>query len=268
MRRAMTFSILVVCLNPGEKLQGTLESILEQTEQDLEIIVKDGCSTDGSLALIPQDQRIRVISEKDTGIYDAMNQAVSYAKGELLYFLNCGDALYDREVLARVKECAATQQKKERPLILYGNIRECLTNTVVQSNPVMDDFACYRNVPCHQACFYDRELFAQRGFDLSYRVRADYEQFLWSFYEAEALTVYLPITVALYEGGGFSETKENRKLSAREHQEIVRKYMPEEKVRRYRWTMRLTLAGLRTALSHSPVTAPAYNWIKQKLYKG
>ena len=97
-------------------------------------------------------------------------------------------------------------------------------NSPVHSAPVMNDFTCYRNVPCHQVCFYDAQLFAQRGYDTDYRVRADYEHFLYCIYDKNARAVYMPVTVAFYEGGGFSETKENRKRSALEHKVITRYY--------------------------------------------
>lgn len=272
MEKNMKFSIIVVCLNAGEKLHSTLKSILEQTETDYEVVIKDGGSTDGSTERIVQNEKIRLITQKDKGIYDAMNQAVRYAGGEYLFFLNCGDCFYDERVLETVKEFLLKKEtsgetEKRRPYIFYGNIKEQLTGALVQSNPEMDDFGCYRNVPCHQACFYSRELLTERGFDLSYKVRADYEHFLWSYYRAKALTVYMPVLVTVYEGGGFSETAQNRKLSAAEHREIVGNYMPPAKVRRYKWIMLLTLSGLRTFLARSKVTAGAYNRIKKCLYK-
>lgn len=88
----------------------------------------------------------------------------------------------------------------------------------MHSAPRMNDFACYRNVPCHQVCFYDAGLFAERGYDTDFRVRADYEHFLYCIYDRKAEAVYMPVTVAFYEGGGFSETRENRKRSALEPQ--------------------------------------------------
>lgn len=281
----MKFSIIVVCLNEGEKLHKTIESILEQTEEDYEIIVKDGGSTDGSVEeLIGADElgngssqagaengRIKIYREKDSGIYDAMNQAVQYASGEYLFFLNCGDYLYQKDVLSQVKrfmEAEEDKRDRKRPRIYYGNIQERMTGALVQSNPKMDDFGCYRNVPCHQACFYDRRLLVSRGFDTSYLVRADYEHFLWCFYKARAHTVYLPVTVASYEGGGFSETKENVRRSAREHRQIVGKYMPPGKVHKYRLLMLITFAPVRTYLSHSPVTAGMYQRCKGILYEG
>lgn len=266
----MVFSILVVCLNAGDKLTRTVESILGQTHRDLEIIIKDGGSSDGSLQGLPEDARIRVVVQRDAGIYDAMNQAVRYAQGEYLFFLNCGDRFYTESVLEEVWEQirqADGAVQEGAPAIYYGNIREERTGALVQSNPSMDDFGCYRNVPCHQACFYHRELLILRGFDLSYRVRADYEHFLWAYYRAKARTVYLPVTVAWYEGGGFSETRENERLSQKEHRKITEEYLPRHKVRKYRLIMLLTLSGVRTRLARSPKTAQLYNRIKGLFYQ-
>lgn len=293
----MTFSIIVVCLNAGEKLRETIDSILDQTWQDYEIIIKDGGSTDevtrklldgyrektsksGGDGVEPA-ARLRLYSSKDTGIYDAMNQAVRYVCGDYVLFLNCGDSFYDERVLEQTAEkirehnggtgcCAADNGNvliSETPhSIFYGNIYERQTGTQVQSNPVIDDFACYRNVPCHQACFYEAVLLRKKAFDTAYAVRADYEHFLWCYYRAHVRTVYMPITVALYEGGGFSETKENERRSRCEHREIANRYMPAAKVRRYRLIMALTLAPLRTWIARNPVTAGLYQRLKKALY--
>lgn len=147
----MTFSIIVVCRNAGEKLQKTIESIRSQTEDDYEIIVQDGFSTDGSverLAVADAGETLRIFREKDTGIYDAMNRAVVHARGRYFFFLNCGDYFEDETVLAQVKKEIA-QSEIRRAGIFYGNIRERATKELVMSNPRIDDFACYRNVPCH-----------------------------------------------------------------------------------------------------------------------
>ncbi|MCD7835418.1 MAG: glycosyltransferase, partial [Lachnospiraceae bacterium] len=98
------FSVIVVCLNPGDKLNQTLDSILSQTYGNIEIIVKDGGSNDGSIENMRKDTRIRFYNEKDKGIYDAMNQAVLHAAGELIIFLNCGDVFYDGKVLEKAAE--------------------------------------------------------------------------------------------------------------------------------------------------------------------
>lgn len=265
------FSILVVCLNPGDKLKNTLQSILKQTFTDYEVIVKDGGSKDGSLDCIGElaDCRIKQVCKKDTGIYDAMNQAVLEASGQYAYYLNCGDFFYDENVLAKMEKLICQNPAKHG--IYYGNIFERLTGQEIYSNPKLDAFGCYRNVPCHQACFYDRELLALHPFDTKYLVRADYEQFLWCFFtktlEEPVKFLYQDILIADYEGGGFSETKENRKLSAKEHREIVYQYMSRGQVLKYRAVMWITLAPLRTKIAQNKWTAGIYNKMKEMIYK-
>ena len=278
----MTFSIIVVCLNAGDKLRNTVQSILEQTTDDYEIIIKDGCSKDQATVAYLESLRadaagdalpgsavsghIRVYRMKDSGIYDAMNQAVGYVRGRYVLFLNCGDSFYDRDVLAKVREAIVRRGDPAARSIFYGDIHEKRTDAQVQSNPVIDDFACYRNLPCHQACFYDAGLLRERAFDLSYAVRADYEHFLWCFYRAGAAAVYVPVTVALYEGGGYSGTKENRRVSKREHRQIIARYLSGAQIRKYRLLMLLTLAPVRTWIAENPATAGLYQKIKRRLY--
>lgn len=261
------FSIVVVCLNEGERLKAVIENIRRQTYADYEIIVKDGLSKDGSIEALPADERIKVYRRKDTGIYDAMNQAVEAVKGDYVYFLNCGDAFYGEDVLGRVAKQIEEYLRRRENAVFYGDILERVTGERVSSNPHMDAFGCYRNVPCHQACFYSAELMRHKGFDLKYHVRADYEHFLWCFFEGEADTVYMPFLIADYEGGGFSETKENRKRSEAEHKEIVKKYMSSGQVLKYRALMILSLAPLRTCISRNKVTAHIYNKLKALVYK-
>lgn len=266
-------SILVVCLNAGVKLKDTLESVRKQEYRNYELIVKDGLSTDGSIEYVRETAKdfpaLRIIEKQDKGIYDAMNQAVSEALGKYIYFLNCGDILYDEHVLENVHRLIEANPSEAG--IYYGNIYERLTGQVVASNPKIDAFGCYRNVPCHQACFYDRKLLISHPFETKYRVRADYEQFVWCFFTKDIAGgvsfVYGDILIADYEGGGFSETKQNRKISAMEHQEIVRKYMSPGEVQKYRLLMWVTLAPLRTWIARNPVTSGFYNGLK-KIYYG
>ncbi len=277
----MTFSIIVVSYNAGEKLKKTIDSIRRQTEKDYEIIVQDGLSTDGSVGKISTGEDLKLFIGEDAGIYDAMNRAVSHASGRYIFFLNCGDYFENEKVLARVKReikkreendraAAFSEREKKRrpPRIFYGNIKERGTGACVMSNPKIDDFACYRNVPCHQACFYDRRLLAKRGFRTWYRVRADYEHFLWCYYRARAVMVYMPLTVVSYEGNGFSEKEENRKRSAVEHAYIVRKYMSRRQLLQYRFLLLMTLSPLRTYLASNGRTAKFYQNFKRRIYGG
>ncbi len=270
---APMFSIIVVSLNAGEKLAATIESIRKQTFTDYEVVVKDGGSTDGSIEGLKQRMlafetgmktRIRLVEEKDSSIYDGMNQAVKQATGRYLYFLNCGDYFYDERVLENIAE--EIKADKKGALIFYGDIFDALRGNVVASNPKINGFACYRNVPCHQACIYDKRLFEKRGYEPKYRVRADYEHFLYSFYEEKAKPAYIPVVLASYEGGGFSETKENRKKSALEHKEITSRYMSVSARLSYRTALLLTLAPLRTKMAESPKLAGVYNKLKDMIY--
>lgn len=273
------FSIFVVCYNAGKELQKTVQSIRNQTDKDYEIIIKDGVSTDGSLERLQEHERVRIYSEPDEGIYDAMNQAVSYMNGRYALFLNCGDYFYDNGVLEAMHRAILNSAGKEKvqPAVYYGNTFERKTGNTVNSNPNLDAFGCYRNVPCHQCCFYPAEYLMpqelvkrgrERTFCTKYRVRADYEHFLWCFFKQKAETAYVPLTVCSYEGGGFSETAENRKQSAKEHKEITALYMTPQMRFRYRAVMILTLAPLRTKLAESKRFSALYQKIKKKLYRG
>ena len=111
------FSIIVVCLNPGEKLLQTLQSIQKQEFRDYEIVLKDGGSTDGSLQkLDPEQFGLHVVTKPDRGIYDAMNQAVEEAKGRFVFFLNCGDWFMDEQVLADMHDRIAGHRQAQSAL--------------------------------------------------------------------------------------------------------------------------------------------------------
>ena len=288
------FSIVVVALNPGDRLEKTLNSIANQSFQDYEVILKDGGSTDGSLERLQEKgffedkSYVTIKQKKDRSIYDGMNQAMSYVNGRYVQFLNCGDYFYSDTVLEEMakficderrrklsgdnvsigeSDCSKKEDAEVTKMIFYGNQYNQLQDTIVYSAPQINDFTCYRNVPCHQVCFYDSRLFEKRAYELKYKVRADYEHFLYSIYEEGATGVFVPVIVVSYEGGGFSETKENRKRSAVEHKEITMKYLGRTKVFRYRMIMWLTLAPVRTWIAENPALSGVYNRMKNAIYK-
>lgn len=275
--RDRLFSILVVSLNAGNKLIQTIESVLAQDYTEYEVLVKDGGSKDGSVEALedflqkqPEQlrQKVRIIRTSDKSIYEGMNQATGYAKGDYYYFLNCGDSFWDKQALKQVSEAIQKDKESNKEyLIYYGDIYDVLRNQVVQSNPQIDAFACYRNVPCHQACIYHYSLFEERGYETKYRVRGDYEHFLWSYFVKKANPRYVDVVLAAYEGGGFSETKENRERSRLEHKEIAAKYMSGRELLKYKLILLLTLAPLRTKLAESPRFAGFYQNIKKRIYK-
>ncbi len=262
----MKFSIIVVSLNPGEKLNQTLDSILKQTCKDFEIVVKDGGSKDGSIEKIRQDERIQLYVEQDKSIYDAMNQAVSHARGEFILFMNCGDFFFKEDVL---EKAASLIEKQPNPqnLVLYGDTYSEKNDVCIAAPPQITGFTCYRNIPCHQSCIYAAKLCKDKPYDKQYRIRADYDHFLWCYYVAKADMVNMKLTVASYEGGGYSESRENRKRDKEEHELITNTYMGKGELLKYKLIMLGTMAPLRRFLAENKAFSGMYHWLKNKLYR-
>ncbi len=280
------FTIIVVSYNAGDRLIKTVESITRQTFTDYRVLIKDGMSTDGSIEKLKRtfeagnadsddDSRITLYESCDNGIYHAMNIAVSHLEGKVkageapsyVFFLNCGDYFKNENVLRDVHKIILDRNLKEGttlPAIFYGDIFDRSAGAKVASNPRIDDYACYRNVPSHQACFYDERLIYKNPFDLRYKVRADYEQFLRCFYREKAETVYMPVVIADYEGGGYSA--QNLKISEEERRDIIKMYLTGAQIRKYDILRVVTLSGVRTALSSSKLTAGLYNSVKEAIY--
>jgi endo-alpha-1,4-polygalactosaminidase (GH114 family) len=110
-------------------------------------------------------------------------------------------------------------------------------------------------------------MFSDRAYMPKYTVRADYEHFLYCYYEKKAVIKYVPVIVAEYEGEGFSETKENKLRSKKQHREIVVRYMGRRKADKYRLIMIITLAPLRTWVAENKYLSSAYNALKTIVYK-
>jgi len=114
----MKLTVATVCFNAEKTIEETIKSVLAQTYQNIEYLIIDGKSTDRTLELIGKyqtDSRVRVISERDSGLYDAMNKAASVCSGEYILYMNSGDLFADRRVLAAVVPCLDSD-------IIYGNV--------------------------------------------------------------------------------------------------------------------------------------------------
>lgn len=261
----MFFSIIVVCLNPGDKLEKTLASVREQTFEEYEVILQDGGSKDGSLESATIDYHVRAAVEADAGIYDAMNKAISRACGRYLLFLNCGDTLYGKDQLEKCAEFIEAHGENGH-FIFYGDTYYEKSGDIVTAPPEITPFGCYRNIPCHQSCLYHKTLFDNRRYDLNYKIRADYEHFLYCFFTMEARPCYMGFVLANYEGGGFSESKQNLTRDKKEHQQIAKKYFNKGQLFKYRAVMVLTLAPLRKWIAEKSIFSGVYHKVKAKLY--
>lgn len=264
----VSFSVIVVCLNPGEKIKKTLDSVQKQTYPNYEVVVKDGGSGDDTEsyveALAVQDSRIRLYVQKDHGIYDAMNQALGLARKEYVLFLNCGDAFHDDTVLGQAAKVIAGSPGRG---IYYGDTFCEQIGQRVASPPEITPFVCYRNIPCHQSCFYESRLICRKPFELRFRIRADYEQFFWCCAEGGAVPLCMNLVVSDYEGGGYSESRENRRQAKQEHREITRRYLTVGQRFRYRLFLVVTLAPLRRLLAESRLFSGMYHKIKTRIYR-
>ncbi len=198
---AVKLSLITVCYNAGSLLQETLQSALNQTFQDFELVIIDGGSTDNTLAIAKQfESHIgTLISERDKGIYDAMNKGLQAAKGEWVYFLNAGDSFYNPMVLENIfgkrgpASCdfiyAKVETKNEPTGINYINGKEVNFPMFYSHYPI-----------CHQGTFAKKDLFNRIGyFNLSYPLVADSEWFIRLFKDSVIKTKFVDQVVAYYD---------------------------------------------------------------------
>lgn len=233
-------TVITVTLDAGAALRETAESVLAQEGASWEYLVKDGGSADGSVEALPRDDRLRVETGEDAGIYDAMNRAVPLAKGDYVNFLNAGDRFPSRETLAKVSE--AIRSAPEPPDLLYGDFLDERSAKVRRSAPGLSRRHLFLSGICHQAQWIRRDLFEELGgFDLRYPMRAD-QELLLRLAERGASALHLPEVLALYDGRGFTAQRENRAELDREWRELREtRYTPGE---RLRWGLRSALGLL------------------------
>ena len=199
----VSFSIIIPTFNAEKRLPDAINSILEQTFSDFEILIIDGKSTDGTIHIIKdyaeKDKRVRFVSEKDNGIYDAMNKGITLASGEWLFFLGSDDKLFDHDVLQQVKK-ALTRSECD---VIYGNVFSEHFNGLYDG-----EFTCeklYRRNICHQSIFLNKAVFAQVGqFNTSYKSHADWDHNIKWFFHPDIKKVFVDITIAYYSAGGYS----------------------------------------------------------------
>jgi len=177
----LKFSIITVCFNEVETIERTIQSVLSQDYQDIEYLVIDGDSNDGTVELAEKytGNGITLISEKDNGIYDAMNKALNLVNGDILYFLNADDYFYDNNVLSFAAECFERDKTIE---ILSGKIMFFNTPIINGEHYRRNNFLFKNKLELHknpngQQCIFSRKsTFDETGnFNLAYPLCADYE---------------------------------------------------------------------------------------------
>lgn len=200
------FSIITVTYNCKDDLEKTVKSVSNQVLRDFEHIIIDGKSTDGTVDVIKKygEDIDYCVSEKDKGIYDAMNKGVKASKGELLFFLNAGDIFYDNKVLEEVRDFYINNNK---PSGLYGGINYINPIKGIEYEEIIKEEIDFKKIKMgkmirHQSLFLRKDVFERTGmFDLEYGLGGDYEFECRLFLEG-IKCVYFDRVIANFYGGG------------------------------------------------------------------
>lgn len=236
----MKISVITATYNSAATLADTLASVVAQTYPDVEHIIVDGASTDSTLTLVEHyrsayergGKTFRVVSERDRGIYDAMNKGISMATGTLVGLLNSDDYFTSPDVLARVADAFSTDTTPDARLdAVYGDVHyvdQHQTTRVVRhySSAFFRPWMMRMGfMPAHPSFYCRRQLYAEHGgFDLDFRVAADFEQLLRMIFVGRINTRYLPMDfVTMRTGGASSSGMTSHKRIYRDHRAAYRK---------------------------------------------
>ncbi len=209
--RAPLISIVTVVYNGEATIEGTLRSVREQSYPNVEHIVIDGGSTDGTLEVIQRhaDTLGFWISEPDRGIYDAMNKGIARARGEWIHFLNVGDLFLGKDTLqelfAEDHSAEWSDSEEGRPAdLVYGNHQSDYGYFQRIHIPPPLRKISKGMVFSHQAMFVRTTHMKEHPFDLRYRLSSDFD-FIYRLFRRHARFVYVNQVIASLEAGGISE---------------------------------------------------------------
>jgi glycosyltransferase involved in cell wall biosynthesis len=166
-------TVITVVRNGKEHLEDTIQSVLSQTYDNIEYIVIDGGSTDGTIDIIKKydEQLAYWISEPDNGIYDAMNKGIAHATGEWINFMNAGDSFYTNDVIAKIFTNSAVHAD-----VIYGDhhvVYDRVYSKVHKAGEIKDLWKGM--IFCHQSSFTRTPLMKRQKFNSQNRIAADFE---------------------------------------------------------------------------------------------
>lgn len=173
------FSIITVCLNAESTILGTICSVKAQTYLNYEYIIWDGLSEDRTLDIIKTNvnaDNTLIFTGKDSGLYNAMNQAVEKCNGDYVLFLNSGDSFADENVLAEAADWI--EKDNARADIYFGDVLRVREDETVletyRGKEVVLRLLLAGRMPCHQSIFTKTDIMKRYLFDESYTITADY----------------------------------------------------------------------------------------------
>jgi len=223
----MKLSIITINRNNKEGLKITIESVIIQNYKNYEYIIIDGGSTDGSIDIIKENAKksnINWISEKDNGIFHAMNKGIEKSKGEYLLFLNSGDYLVHCEILTHVFNIVFNED------YVFGNINLIKNNTIIYKDVSMpfdvpDLSDLIKDALPHQASFIKKELFEEIGkYNEEFKISSDWEFTIRALIINNCSVKHLPLTISNYDITGISS---NTNLMNHEKDKILKKHFHE-----------------------------------------
>ena len=205
----MKVTLITACYNSAATIRDTLASVNAQTHPDIEHIVIDGASQDDTLTIVRELGRrvAKVVSEKDGGIYNAMNKGIALATGDIVGIINSDDFYADADVIARVGKAFAESGAD----CVFGDLEYVDPRDTRKvrrrwkSQPYAPGAFQRGWHPAHPTFFVRRELYQRLGtFDESLRISSDYELMLRFLERGKAKSAYLPSVLVKMRDGGVS----------------------------------------------------------------
>ena len=213
-------TVVTVCFNAINDLENTILSVLSQKYENLEYIIVDGKSTDGTLQIISKykSKIDYLISEKDDGIYHAMNKSIKIATGVWILFLNAGDRFYNNNVLEQIFNKKIESEK----LVIYGNTCLSIENEFFFA-PALPINEIEKHLPfCHQSALIKTIYLKNHPFNLEFKVTSDYNSFYDIYKLNSQAFFYQPIIISIYNSNfGFSQ---NNILTCIREEAIISQY--------------------------------------------
>jgi len=218
-RNKPLITIITVVFNGEKHLEKTLLSVLNQTFDNVEYIIIDGCSTDGTLDIIKkyEDKIDYWISEKDKGIYDAMNKGIYLATGDWINFMNAGDYYVNINVIHEI----FYNNKYNKAAVLYGNVIVDYGAFIKVNKAKSLKYIKYGMPFNHQSVFIDADLHKKMKYNSLNKITADFE-FLYNLYQKKHTFIYVNKSIAQVTSGGISDL--NRLSCIYSYWNIVGKY--------------------------------------------
>lgn len=225
----MKISIITTCFNRVNTIRETIDSVFSQYYPDIEYIIVDGASNDGTIEIIKtyQDRIAKIISEKDGGMYEAINKGIKLATGDIIGLIHSDDTLYDRQTISTI----ANTFKQTNADFIYGDgiyISDKNPNRIIR-NWISGNYSKRKIkfgwLPLHPTCYIRREVMKDLGlYNESYKIAADTDLLIRYLYFADLNVYYLNRYIVKMRMGGLSTDSRKRKAMWKEDIRIYKSH--------------------------------------------